>query len=198
MMNDLPILYSFRRCPYAIRARMALIYADICVETQEVQLNNKPEHLLLISPKATVPVLQLANGKVIAESLDIMRWALRHHDPEKWLRFGNDAEALIKRNDGDFKYFLDRYKYADRYPDFSQDYYRQQAEVFLAELEARLVNSKYLCGHSLSIADVAIFPFIRQYAGVDRDGFERSVFQALTKWLDTLLSLELFRVAMKS
>jgi glutathione S-transferase len=198
MMNDLPILYSFRRCPYAIRARMALIYADICVEIQEVQLNNKPEHLLLISPKATVPVLQLTNGKVIAESLDIMRWALGNHDPEKWLRFGNDAEALIKRNDGDFKYYLDRYKYADRYPDFSQDYYRQQAEVFLAELEARLVNSKYLCGHSLSIADVAIFPFIRQYAGVDRDRFERSVFQALTKWLDTLLSLELFRVAMKS
>ena len=197
-MNDLPILYSFRRCPYAIRARMALIYADICVETQEVQLNNKPEHLLLISPKATVPVLQLTNGKVIAESLDIMRWALGLHDPEKWLRFGNDAEALIKRNDGDFKYYLDRYKYADRYPDFSQDYCRQQAEVFLAELEARLVNSKYLCGHSLSIADVAIFPFIRQYAGVDRDGFERSVFQALTKWLDTLLSLELFTVAMKS
>ena len=198
MMNDLPILYSFRRCPYAIRARMALIYADICVEIQEVQLNNKPEHLLLISPKATVPVLQLANGKVIAESLDIIRWALGHYDPEKWLRFGNDAEALIKRNDGDFKYYLDRYKYADRYPDFSQDYYRQQAEVFLAELEARLVNSKYLCGHSLSIADVAIFPFIRQYAGVDRDGFERSIFQALTKWLDTLLSLELFTVAMKS
>ena len=198
MMNDLPILYSFRRCPYAIRARMALIYADICVEIQEVQLNNKPEHLLLISPKATVPVLQLTNGKVIAESLDIMRWALGNHDPEKWLRFGNDAEALIKRNDGDFKYYLDRYKYADRYPDFSQDYYRQQAEVFLAELEARLVNSKYLCGHSLSIADVAIFPFIRQYAGVDRDGFERSIFQALTKWLDTLLSLELFTVAMKS
>ena len=198
MMNDLPILYSFRRCPYAIRARMALIYADICVEIQEVQLNNKPEHLLLISPKATVPVLQLTNGKVIAESLDIMRWALGLHDPEKWLRFGNDAEALIKRNDGDFKYVLDRYKYADRYPDFSQDYCRQQAEVFLAELEARLVNSKYLCGHSLSIADVAIFPFIRQYAGVDRDGFERSIFQALTKWLDTLLSLELFTVAMKS
>jgi glutathione S-transferase len=198
MMNDLPILYSFRRCPYAIRARMALIYSDICVEIKEVQLNNKPEHLLLISPKATVPVLQLPNGKVIAESLDIMRWALEHHDPEKWLRFGNDGEALIKRNDGDFKYYLDRYKYADRYPDFSQDYYRQQAEVFLAELEARLVNSKYLCGHSLSIADVAIFPFIRQYAGVDRDGFERSVFQALTKWLDTLLSLELFTVAMKS
>ena len=197
-MNDLPILYSFRRCPYAIRARMALIYADICVEIKEVQLNNKPEHLLLISPKATVPVLQLTNGKVIAESLDIMRWALGLHDPEKWLRFGNDAEALIKRNDGDFKYYLDRYKYADRYPDFSQEYYRQKAEVFLAELEARLVNSKYLCGHSLSIADVAIFPFIRQYAGVDRDGLERSVFQALTKWLDTLLSLELFTVAMKS
>jgi glutathione S-transferase len=177
---------------------MALIYSDICVEIKEVQLNNKPEHLLLISPKATVPVLQLPNGKVIAESLDIMRWALEHHDPEKWLRFGNDGEALIKRNDGDFKYYLDRYKYADRYPDFSQDYYRQQAEVFLAELEVRLVNSKYLCGHSLSIADVAIFPFIRQYVGVDRDGFERSVFQALTKWLDTLLSLELFRVAMKS
>ena len=197
MTTNLPVLYSFRRCPYAIRARVALIYAGISIDIREVQLNNKPEHLLLISPKASVPVLQLTNGKVFAESMDIMHWALGVHDPEQWLRFGDDAEALIKRNDIDFKYYLDRYKYADRYPDFSQDYYREKADVFLADLEARLIINRYLFGNSISIADIAIFPFVRQYAGVNKSGFEKSAFQALNKWLDALLASELFTMAMK-
>lgn len=192
MADNLPILYSFRRCPYAIRARIAIAYADIPVEIREVELKNKPEHLLAISPKGTVPVLQLTNGAVIEESLDIMRWALAQHDPEHWLFFSNEADRLIKWNDGDFKYHLDRYKYADRYPDFSQAYYRQQAEVFLTELETRLLNSRYLCGNNFSLADAAIFPFIRQFAGVDNDWFRASAFRALNKWLEAILVTELF------
>ena len=134
MMNmsiKLPILYSFRRCPYAIRARLALAYAGIAVEIREVALKNKPEQMLAISPKGTVPVLQLPDGRVLEESLDIMHWALAHHDPEHWLAFDTKAETLIKWNDGDFKYSLDRYKYAARYPEFSQAYYGQQTEHFL-------------------------------------------------------------------
>jgi len=179
MTNNLPVLYSFRRCPYAIRARMALIYAGISVEIQEVELKSKPEHLLAISPKGIVPVLQLTNGAVIEESLDIMHWALAQNDPEYWLHVSVEADRLIKWNDGDFKYYLDRYKYADRYTDFPQEHYRQRTEVFLTELEARLMNSRYLCSDHFSLADAAIFPFIRQLAGADSDWFRASVYLAL-------------------
>ncbi len=171
---------------------MAIDYAGIPVEIREVELKNKPEHLLAISPKGTVPVLQLTNGTVIEESLDIMRWALAQHDPEHWLHFNIEADRLVKWNDGDFKQYLDRYKYADRYPDFSQAYYRQQAEVFLTELETRLLNSRYLCGNNFSLADAAIFPFVRQFVGVDNDRFRASVFRALNKWLEAILATELF------
>ncbi|MEY3786844.1 MAG: hypothetical protein RLZ75_1051 [Pseudomonadota bacterium] len=195
MINP-PILYSFRRCPYAIRARMAIFYAGIPVEIREVELNNKPEHLLLISPKGTVPVLHLED-KIIDESLDIMRWALAQHDPENWLSFDNEVNLLIKSNDGDFKYFLDRYKYADRYPNYSQEHYRQQAEVFLTELESRLVNANYLCGNSISLADVAIFPFIRQFASVDKEWFQMTSFHSLNNWLQIFLTSALFGSVMK-
>ncbi len=171
---------------------MAIIYAGIPVEIREVELKNKPQHLLDISPKGTVPVLQLANGVVIEESLDIMRWVLAQHDPEHWLRVSVEADRLIEWNDGDFKQYLDRYKYADRYPDFSQVYYRQQAEVFLTELETRLTASRYLCGNEFSLADVAIFPFIRQFAGVDSDWFRESAYAALNKWLEAILATDLF------
>jgi glutathione S-transferase len=147
---------------------------------------------LAISPKGTVPVLQLANGVVIEESLDIMRWALAQHDPEHWLHFNIEADRLIKWNDGDFKQYLDRYKYADRYPDFSQEYYRKQAEVFLIELETRLMHSRYLCSGNLSLADVAIFPFVRQFASVDSDWFRGSAYLALNKWLEVILATALF------
>jgi glutathione S-transferase len=192
MTNNLPILYSFSRCPYAIRARMAIIYAGVPLEIREVELKNKPERLLAISPKGTVPVLQLVNGAVVEESLDIMQWALAQNDPEHWLHASVEADRLIKWNDGDFKYYLDRYKYADRYPDFPREHYRQQAEVFLTELEARLINSGYLCGNDFSIADAAIFPFIRQLAGVDSDWFQSSVYPALKEWLEAILATELF------
>jgi glutathione S-transferase len=196
MTNNLPILYSFRRCPYAIRARMAIAYAGIPVEIREVELKNKPEHLLAISPKGTVPVLLLTDGAVIEESLEIMDWALAQHDPEHWLLIRDEADRLIKWNDGDFKYYLDRYKYADRYPDFSKEYYRQQAEVFLTELETRLMNSRYLCGNNFSLADAAIFPFIRQFVSVDKDWFQTSAFRALNNWLEAILATELFGLVM--
>ncbi len=175
---------------------MAITYAGIPVEIREVELKNKPEQLLAISPKATVPVLQLTNGVVLDESLDIMRWALAQHDPEHWLLVGDAADRLIKWNDGDFKYYLDRYKYADRYPDSSQKHYRQQAEVFLTELESRLMNSRYLCGNDFSLADAAIFPFIRQFASVNKVGFQASAFQALNHWLEAILATELFGLVM--
>ncbi len=171
---------------------MAIIYVGIPVEIWEVELKNKPQHLLDISPKGTVPVLQLVNGVVIEESLDIMRWALAQHDPEHWLCVSAEADRLIQWNDGDFKQCLDRYKYADQYPDFSQVYYRQQAEVFLTELETRLTAFRYLCGNKFSLADAAIFPFILQFAGVDSEWFRESAYPALNKWLKAIVATDLF------
>jgi glutathione S-transferase len=196
MTNSLPILYSFRRCPYAIRARLAIAYAQIPVEIREVQLKHKPEHMLAISPKGTVPVLQLLDGKVIDESLDIMSWALAQNDPEHWLDTDEDAERLIQWNDGGFKYYLDRYKYADRYPEFPESYYRSQGEKFLAELESKLSQNLYLGGSHFSIVDAALFPFIRQFAAVDNQWFVFSDYQCLNKWLNSLLASDLFASVM--
>lgn len=192
MKSPLPILYSFRRCPYAIRARLAIAYTGIPVEIREVHLKHKPEHMLAISPKGTVPVLQLPDGTVIDESLDIMRWALAQHDPEQWLDVGQDAETLIQWNDGDFKYSLDRYKYADRYPEFPASYYRSQGEKFLAALESKLSQKPYLGGSHFSMVDAAIFPFIRQFAAVDTQWFVSSGYQHLNNWLDGLVLSDLF------
>ncbi|MDO9104662.1 MAG: glutathione S-transferase [Methylovulum sp.] len=196
MTDTLPVLYSFRRCPYAIRARMAIAYADVSVTLRDVDLKHKPEHLLVISPKATVPVLQLQNGVVIDESLAIMQWALAQHDPDNWLSSPQDAYQLIEWNDGDFKYYLDRYKYADRYPEFPASHYRQQAELFLSELEQRLRSARHLCGSSFALADAAIFPFIRQFANVDNHWFEHSRYPALNIWLSRLLNSVWFNAVM--
>lgn len=196
MNAKLPVLYSFRRCPYTMRARLALVYAGIRVELREIALRNKPEQLLVISPKGTVPVLHLRDGRVIDESLDIMQWALAQHDPKHWLAMTEDSRRLIAWNDGDFKYFLDRYKYADRYPDYPMQYYRQQAEVFLAELEGRLRACRYLSGKGFSLADAAIFPFIRQFAAVDDKWFQAGAYPALKIWLDDLSASALFNAVM--
>ncbi len=176
---------------------MALCSAGIAVEIREVDLKNKPVHLLAISPKGTVPVLQLVNGDVLEESLVIMNWALTQADPEHWLNANDEAESLIKWNDVEFKYYLDRYKYADRYPEFPQDYYRQQAARFLIELNERLKRNRYLCGQQISIADVGIFPFIRQFASVDREWWQDSPFQVVNNWLQSFVESELFTLVMK-
>lgn len=194
MHPTLPILYSFRRCPYAMRARLAIASSAISIELREVVLRNKPPQLLDISPKGTVPVIQLPDGKIIEESLDIMYWALSQHDKNNWLKNGS-AEAiqqLIQCNDGEFKYYLDRYKYADRYPENDEQYYRKKAEVFITELEKRLSQHTFLCGENCSPADMAIFPFIRQFSNVNHDWFQSSKYQNLKQWLNRHLESDLF------
>lgn len=189
----LPILYSYRRCPYAMRARMALKYAGIAVEIREIVLRDKPPAMLQVSPKGTVPVLVLEGGTVIEQSLDIMRWALQQNDQHAWLNGdGEQMQQLIAENDTSFKQALDKYKYAIRYPQQSPETYRAQAEVFLHKLENRLSQSSYLLGNQVCLADVAIFPFVRQFSGVDSDWFTRAPYPKLKVWLNTLVESDLF------
>ncbi|NOT83510.1 MAG: glutathione S-transferase [Methylococcaceae bacterium] len=197
-LSAVPILYSFRRCPYAMRARLAIAYAGIAVTVREIKLSAKPQSMLDISPKGTVPVLQLRDGTVLDESLDIMNWALQQNDPEHWLEkpWRQTAEALIQQNDGAFKYCLDRYKYPDRYPEYPARHYRQQGELFLAELERRLTQTPYLCGEHFSLADAAIAPFIRQFVAVDSAWFAHAAYPVLQQWLSNFLATQLFAAVM--
>jgi glutathione S-transferase len=193
----LPILYSYRRCPYAMRARMALSYAGIAVEVREISLKDKPAHMLQVSPKATVPVLVLPDGQVIDQSLQIMQWALQQHDADGWLSADPQHTALlIAENDGSFKQNLDRYKYAIRFPEHSAADYRQQGELFLAKLELHLQQTSFLLSNKISLADIAIFPFIRQFAAVDGDWFASADYIKLKSWLQHLVESELFQGAM--
>lgn len=195
----LPILYSFRRCPYAIRARLAIAYARQQVELREVTLKDKPQEMLAISPKATVPVLQLPDVSVLEESRDIMLWALHLNDPDALLA-GEPSEStavLLDENDGEFKHWLDRYKYADRYPEHSAEYYRAKGEVFLKKLELRLQENNYLCGAQIRIADIAIMPFVRQFAMVDKSWFDKAPYPALQAWLTHWLNESAFTKMME-
>ncbi len=193
-MATIPILYSYRRCPYAMRARMALKYAGIDVEIREISLRDKPKHMVGISPKATVPVLVLDDGVVIDESLDIMYWALQQQDEGRWLIPDIDmAKALIAENDSTFKAALDRYKYADRHPEKTQTEHRADGEVFLQKLEGLLTEHDGLGGDLPTLADIAIFPFVRQFRGVDIGWFEASsTYTQLNRWLMQLIESELF------
>jgi glutathione S-transferase len=193
----LPLLYTFRRCPYAIRARLAIKISDVEVEMCEVDLRHKPQAMLDCSPKGTVPALQLVDGKVLDESLDIMRWALAINDPESWMNDSAEARELIAQNDSSFKQNLDRYKYADRYPEHSIEHHREQAELFLRLLNDRLTNQKYLMSDKPSFTDMAILPFVRQCANVDKEWFYASPYTDLIKWLDGLLQSDLFIAVMK-
>ncbi|PXW89675.1 glutathione S-transferase [Nitrosomonas sp. Nm84] len=196
-----PLLYSFRRCPFAIRARLAIQVSGVAVDTQEVSLRAKPKEMLACSPKGTVPVLKFADGHVLEQSLDIMHWALAQNDPEHWLDNDQTVTAemmsLIQHNDESFKPKLDLYKYAVRYPQHSEFYYREQAEPFLAELESRLSNDGYLLAGRYTLADMAIFPFIRQFSNVNPDWFYASHYHHLIAWLDRLVSSELFQNIMR-
>lgn len=197
---SLPILYSFRRCPYAMRARLALKYAAIPVELREVALRSKPAEMLAISPKATVPVLQLPGGEVIEQSLDIMRWALAQNDPEQWLpddAQSSEVEQLIAINDAPFKAMLDRYKYAGRYPEHPAAHYRDNGIALqIAPLDERLLKTSYLTGERISLADMALFPFVRQFAHVDREWFDASPYLAVNAWMQRMLESELFNAVM--
>lgn len=185
-----PILYSFRRCPYAMRARMALDISGTEVETREVLLRDKPPQMLEASPKGTVPVLVLEDGEVIDESLDVMRWALRRNDPEDW-QAGDDT-ALIEANDGPFKHHLDRYKYATRYDDADPEEHRAAGSEHLQMLDKRLSDNAFLCGDRRTMADIALFPFVRQFANTDRNWFDAQPIPHLQKWLMGLLESDLF------
>ena len=192
-MPESPILYSFRRCPYAMRARLAIAYSQIFVELREVVLRNKPIEMIQISPKATVPVLQLEH-QVIDESLDIMDWAIAQHDPFDWAAAaqGNSIQdamrRLIEENDFQFKPLLDRYKYFERYPENSQTGYREQAMAFVLKLEQKLGSTEWLFGASPTLADMAILPFIRQFAHVDKDWFFQAPFPCTQRWLTRYLN----------
>ena len=188
------VLYSFRRCPYAMRARMALRYSGVPLSIVEVSLKAKPAELLALSPKGTVPVLVCADGRVIEQSLEIMHWALAQYDPDNWL--GPDSAALIEENDQVFKVNLDRYKYAIRYPEQPMEHYRAQGAAFLQRLEVLLEQTPYLAGDTLSLADIALAPFVRQFAHVDRDWFEQAPFPRLNAWLERFLASELFNAVM--
>jgi glutathione S-transferase len=203
MFNTLPVLYSFRRCPYAMRARLALHASGIAIEHREVLLKNKPAHLLALSPKGTVPVLWLpgaADGGVLEQSLDIMLWALRQHDPMGWLPASDagmaDALALIAHNDGPFKQQLDRYKYPNRSGLESGVADRDEAAIWLRTLDARLRKQPELAGEHFGMADAAVAPFVRQYAHTDPTWFAAQPWPALASWLTKFESSDLFQAIM--
>jgi glutathione S-transferase len=188
-----PVLYSFRRCPYAMRARLALAISGEQCELREVKLAAKPDAMLAASPKGTVPVLVLPDGTVIDESLDIMRWALARCDPEDWL--GRDDAALIEVNDGPFKHDLDRYKYPGRHG-AETSAHREQGLDFLRQLDARLTGAGQICGAERGLADAAIMPFVRQFAAVDREWFDTQPLPHLKAWLAGLVTSELYAAIM--
>lgn len=199
MTTALHRLYSFRRCPYAMRARLGIVFAKLQVELREIVLKNKPAQMLAISPKGTVPVLQLlgSDKQVLEESLEILQWALAQNDPHGLLNTDLvRAHALIEQNDQQFKHWLDRYKYADRHPQFSQLEYRQQGEVFLQVLEELLGKNTYLLGDHISIADIGIMPFVRQFAHVDREVFYSLPYPHLQQWLTDWLEHPAFQQVM--
>lgn len=200
-MNDLPILYSFRRCPYAMRARMAISAASVKCLLREVVLRDKPQEMLSVSPKATVPVIVQADGRVVEESLEIMDWALGQNDPENWLQ--PEAETtdamreLIAECDGPFKHALDRYKYPDRYDGIDTEEERARGLEFLARLDQRLTDTEFLFGQRPCLADNAIFPFVRQFANTDRDWFDALTLPNPQRWLAHFLESERFLSIMK-
>lgn len=192
------VLYSFRRCPYAMRARMALFASGLAYEHREIALRDKPAAMLDASPKGTVPVFICENGTVIDESLAVAKYALEYNDPHDWLR-AYDAD-LVARNDGDFKHHLDRYKYASRYDETAKRgdvdlSHRQSAAVILEDYEDRLSRHAHLSGASISFTDIAIFPFVRQFAAVESDWFAAR-FPKTHSWLSGHIDSPLFKAVM--
>ena len=216
--SNLPILYSFRRCPYAMRARLAIMSSGKKVRLREILLRNKPEEMLAASPKGTTPVVILPDGQVIDESLDIMFWALQEgdgqgaagqegagqdaaRDPEGWLTPDqgcvDDMRALIAENDGYFKHHLDRYKYTVRYEDADRDSHRDAGAVFLRDLNKRLSSNRFLFGSRHSLADSAIFPFVRQFRIADMNWFDEADWPDLSRWLQLNVESPMFVQAME-
>ena len=193
-----PILYSYRRCPYAMRARMALKYAGIEIEHREIELRNKPQSMLELSPKGTVPVLCI-DHLVLDQSLDIMRWAIEQFDPDGWGNVDDEiAQAWIGKNDGPFKTLLDQYKYPERHPHLNQEKVLQSiGDLMLIPMENALESSAYLLADKISWVDVALFPFIRQLSRVDLKRFEQLPLPSTKMWLERFLDSQLFQSVMQ-
>ncbi|WP_445248269.1 glutathione S-transferase [Microcoleus sp. OTE_8_concoct_300] len=201
MSATYPILYSFRRCPYAMRARLALMVSNRVCELREVVLRDKPQEMLEVSAKGTVPILIDVDGRVLDQSIDIMLWALRQHDPEKWLmpEQGSVTEMLelIALFDEGFKYHLDRYKYPDRYPGADAQAHRHEGSLYLGRLNAQLSATKYLFGNKVALADMAIAPFVRQFAHTDRGWFNEQPWSQLQAWLTGFTDSEIYASVMQ-
>ena len=201
------LLYSFRRCPYAMRARMALAYSNVGVQIQDILLKDKPQSMLDASPKGTVPVLIIHDkssnhDSVIDESIDIMFWSLSKADPDNWYFGLTDNQQqiitqLICEFDNNFKPLLDKYKYANRYPELSEAQYRDKALMYLEKLNQLLEESQYLISKQLSLADIAIFPFIRQFAFVNKRWFDDAPYPKLQQWLKKHIESDLFQLIME-
>ena len=196
-----PILYTFRRCPYAMRARFAIRSSKIIVEIREIKLQEKPSEFLKLSPKGTVPVLISSSGVVLEESLDIIYWALNKNDPHKWLAKGKlenqDIRKLLDDLENKFKPNLDKYKYPSRFSGVDQYFHRDKNLCFLKKLNSYLENNKSLNCEHLSLLDYAIFPFIRQFRNVDQDWFDKLNFIFLNKWINQIIDSEDFSSIMK-
>ena len=196
------VLWSFRRCPYAMRGRMGLKVSGLDYEHREIILRDKPQEMLDASPKATVPVFVKEDGGVIEESLDLLNWALSQNDPLGWLDCDMDAaNTLIEANDTTFKYHLDRYKYASRYSDEAKRgdidlSHRLEAEKHIQDLENLLANTPYLLGNKQSIADIAIFPFMRQFSNVEPDWWAKAPYPKTRDWLKRHVESDLFKSIM--
>lgn len=193
-----PVLYSFRRCPYAMRARLAISVSGIRCELREIVLRDKPAAMLQASPKGTVPVLVDTDGTVIDQSLDIMLWALRRHDPQGWLAPQNLADmlTLVEACDTQFKFHLDRYKYPQRYENTQPELHRDAGVVWLKGLEARLERTPYLFGGHPMLADMAIAPFVRQFAHTDTDALDAQPLPQTKRWLKAFLESALLASVM--
>ncbi|MDB5750832.1 MAG: glutathione S-transferase [Ramlibacter sp.] len=196
-----PLLYTYRRCPYAMRARMALVQAGVEFDVHEIVLRDKPADMLGMSPKGTVPVLVLPDGRVVDESLDIMQWAFHGRDPDGWWQRAqsDSCHAFIEFNDGPFKQHLDGYKYPERYPaDTVPAFHRDQAVTcLLRPLEVQLGGQPFLGGDQPCAADLAVFPFVRQFRAVDAGWFDVQGRPATQRWLRGWLESELFQRCMR-
>ncbi|MEO0327446.1 MAG: glutathione S-transferase [Pseudomonadota bacterium] len=200
-MTAAPVLYSFRRCPYAIRARLAIAASGQEVELREVVLRDKPAEMLEASPKGTVPVLVLPQGQVLEESLDVIEWALAREDREGWREFPetvlSQMDALVRECDGPFKTALDCYKYPNHYENIDPIEQRATGAAFIRKLDLRLSASAFLFGERFSYADAAILPFVRQFAHVDKDWFWGEDWPNVTAWLDAFIAGDRFAGVMK-
>ncbi|MFY0659827.1 MAG: glutathione S-transferase [Shimia sp.] len=194
-MTELPVLYSFRRCPYAMRARLAVAVSGAAVELREILLRDKAPAFLEASPSGTVPCLK-AEGHVIDESLDVMIWALQQNDPEGWLDMPELGHELIGEADGPFKAALDHTKYHSRYPELDPEESRANAMSFLSKLAQQIGDKPWLFGDTPSLADMAILPFVRQFAFINKPRFDADAGANLSRWLEGFIASERFAAIM--